>query len=71
VVIDEVQRLPHLMKEVHRLMEARGIYFLLPGSSARKLRRGGVNLLGDGLERNICTPSPGGNWENDLICGEP
>ncbi|NWF53664.1 MAG: ATP-binding protein [Syntrophaceae bacterium] len=46
VVIDEIQRLPHLLNEVHRLMEARGIHFLLTGSSARKLRRGGVNLLG-------------------------
>ncbi len=46
VVIDEVQRLPELLNEVHRLMEERGIRFLLTGSSARKLRRGGVNLLG-------------------------
>ncbi|HEY3306061.1 MAG TPA: AAA family ATPase [Candidatus Binatia bacterium] len=46
VVIDEVQRLPELLNEVHRLIEQRGICFLLTGSSARKLRRGGVNLLG-------------------------
>lgn len=46
VVIDEIQRLPELLNEVHRLIEARGIRFLLTGSSARKLRRGGVNLLG-------------------------
>jgi predicted AAA+ superfamily ATPase len=46
VVIDEVQRLPELLNEVQRLMEGRGIRFLLTGSSARKLRRGGVNLLG-------------------------
>ncbi|MBI2294565.1 MAG: ATP-binding protein [Betaproteobacteria bacterium] len=46
VVIDEVQRLPMLLDEVHRLIEQRGIRFLLTGSSARKLRRGGVNLLG-------------------------
>ena len=46
VVIDEVQRLPELLNEVHRLIEERGIRFLLTGSSARKLRRGGVNLLG-------------------------
>lgn len=46
VVIDEVQRLPDLLNEVHRLIEQRGIRFLLTGSSARKLRRGGVNLLG-------------------------
>lgn len=46
VVIDEIQRLPELLNEVHRLIETRGVRFLLTGSSARKLRRGGVNLLG-------------------------
>lgn len=46
VVIDEIQRLPGLLNEVHRLIEQRGIRFLLTGSSARTLRRGGVNLLG-------------------------
>ena len=46
VVIDEIQRLPALLDEVHRLVEERKIRFLLTGSSARKLRRGGVNLLG-------------------------
>lgn len=46
VVIDEVQRLPILLNEVHRLIESRGIRFLLTGSSARKLKSGGVNLLG-------------------------
>src|SRR5213594_3414673 len=46
VVIDEIQRLPELLNEVHRILENRGVRFLLTGSSARKLRRGGVNLLG-------------------------
>lgn len=46
VVLDEIQKLPALLDEVHRLMESRGLRFLLTGSSARKLRRGGVNLLG-------------------------
>ena len=46
VAIDEIQRLPELLNEVHRLIEGRGVRFLLTGSSARKLRRGGVNLLG-------------------------
>ncbi len=46
VVIDEVQRLPEILNEVQRLIEERGTRFLLTGSSARKLRRGGVNLLG-------------------------
>jgi predicted AAA+ superfamily ATPase len=46
VVIDEIQRLPELLHEVQRLIESRGVRFLLTGPSARKLRRGGVNLLG-------------------------
>jgi len=46
VVIDEIQRLPELLNEVHRLIESHGVRFLLTGSSARKLRRGGINLLG-------------------------
>ncbi|MFA6091784.1 MAG: AAA family ATPase [Elusimicrobiota bacterium] len=46
VVIDEIQKLPALLDEVHRLIEARGLRFLLTGSSARKLRHQGVNLLG-------------------------
>lgn len=44
-VIDEVQKAPELLDEVHRLIEQRGLRFVLSGSSARKLRRGGVNLL--------------------------
>jgi len=46
IVIDEIQRLPDLLNEVHRLIEKRGLRFLLTGSSARKLRGGGINLLG-------------------------
>lgn len=46
IVIDEIQKMPSLLDEVHRLIELRGFKFLLTGSSARKLRRGGVNLLG-------------------------
>jgi len=45
IVIDEVQRLPPLLNEVHRLIESKGWRFLLTGSSARKLHRRGVNLL--------------------------
>lgn len=45
VVIDEVQRVPALLNEVHRMIEKRGTQFVLTGSSARKLRRSGVNLL--------------------------
>jgi len=45
VVIDEVQKLPEILDEVHRLIETRELTFLLTGSSARKLKRGGANLL--------------------------
>lgn len=44
-VLDEVQKVPTLLNEVHRLIEEKGLRFILSGSSARKLRRGGVNLL--------------------------
>lgn len=46
VVVDEVQRLPNLLNLVHQKIEARGIRFTLSGSSARKIRRAGTNLLG-------------------------
>ena len=46
IVIDEIQKLPSLLDEVHRLIEKKGYRFLLTGSSARKLRKRGVNLLG-------------------------
>lgn len=45
IVIDEVQKIPALLDEVHRLIESRRFRFLLTGSSARKLKRGSANLL--------------------------
>jgi len=45
IVIDEVQKIPILLDEVHRLIESRGWRFALCGSSVRKLRHGGTNLL--------------------------
>ena len=45
IVIDEIQRVPELLNEVHDLIESKGHSFILTGSSARKLRRGAVNLL--------------------------
>jgi predicted AAA+ superfamily ATPase len=45
VLIDEIQRIPELLNEVHRLIESRKLIFILTGSSARKLRRKGHNLL--------------------------
>ena len=45
VVVDEVQRVPALLNEVHRLIEERSLRFALLGSSARKLKTAGTNLL--------------------------
>ena len=45
IVLDEIQRVPSLLPEVHRLIEARKLRFLLTGSSARKLRQGSSDLL--------------------------
>jgi predicted AAA+ superfamily ATPase len=45
IVIDEIQKLPQLLDEVHRLLNKYDLKFLLTGSSARKIRRGGANLL--------------------------
>ncbi len=46
VILDEIQRVPQLLNEVHRLIETAHLRFVLTGSSARSLRRRGVNLLG-------------------------
>jgi predicted AAA+ superfamily ATPase len=54
VIVDEVQRLPNLLNEVHRFMEEKRLNFVLCGSSVRKLRRAGVNLLaGRALRRSM------------------
>ena len=46
VIIDEIQKVPELPDEVHLLLEETDIRFLLIGSSARRLKEQGVNLLG-------------------------
>lgn len=46
VIIDEVQKIPALLDEIHWLIENAGVSFILCGSSARKLKRGAANLLG-------------------------
>jgi len=56
IVIDEVQKVPQLLDEVHWLIENCGTQFLLTGSSARKLRRGHANLLGGRAWRRILLP---------------
>jgi len=46
VIIDEIQKLPILLDEIHDLIESEGLIFILTGSSPRKLKRGEANLLG-------------------------
>lgn len=46
IILDEVQKIPQILDEVHWLIENSGMQFILCGSSARKLKRGQANLLG-------------------------
>lgn len=46
VVVDEIQKIPALLDEVHWLIETKNLVFILLGSSARKVRKGHANLLG-------------------------
>lgn len=56
VIIDEIQLIPELLNEVHWLIVRQGIHFILSGSSARKLKRKGVNMLGGRAVRNVLYP---------------
>jgi len=56
VIVDEVQRLPDLLNEVHRFMEEKRMNFVLCGSSARKLKRASVNLLAGRALRRVMHP---------------
>lgn len=74
VVIDEVQKAPSLLDEVHWLIENKALSFLLTGSSARKLRRGHANLLGGRAWRRTMTPLSymevtGFNLEGIMVSG--
>lgn len=56
IILDEVQKVPQILDEVHWLIENRGLSFILCGSSARKLKRGHANLLGGRAWRYKMTP---------------
>ena len=56
VVVDEIQRMPQLLNEVHRLIESSNRQFILTGSSARKIRVKGVNLLGGRAGKMLLHP---------------
>jgi len=46
VIVDEIQKVPDLLDEVHSLMVEKGLWFILSGSSARKIKKSGANNLG-------------------------
>lgn len=56
VIIDEVQKVPHLLDEVHSLIHHKNLRFILSGSSSRKLKRSGANLLGGRALKKILFP---------------
>ncbi len=56
VIIDEVQKVPHLLDEVHSLIHRKNLRFILSGSSPRKLKRSGANLLGGRALKKIMFP---------------
>lgn len=68
VVVDEVQRLPGLLNEVHALIAERGraYRFALSGSSARKLKRLDVNLLAGRAINRQCLPLTAGELNFDV-----
>lgn len=66
VVVDEVQRIPALLNEVHRQIEERGIRFALLGSSARKLKTAGTNLLAGRAARKAMYPLTPAELGGDL-----
>ena len=83
-MLDEIQRIPMLLNEVHRLIEARRIPFAMTGSSARSLRRRGVNLLAGRAHTYRMHPLTAGELGADFdpaaalryghlpaVCGEP
>ena len=56
IVIDEIQKMPALLNEVQLMIEEHGVRFFLTGSSARTLRRKGVNLLGGRARSRVLHP---------------
>jgi uncharacterized protein len=69
VLLDEIQRLPELLNEVHRLIERRRLRFVMTGSSARKLRRRGVNLLAGRALTRFMHPLTAGELGQDFEVG--
>ncbi|MCY4176468.1 MAG: ATP-binding protein [Acidimicrobiaceae bacterium] len=70
VVVDEIQRIPSLLNEVHRLIEERGTRFALLGSSARKLKTSGTNLLAGRALRKAMHPLTAAELGDDFSLDE-
>jgi predicted AAA+ superfamily ATPase len=69
IILDEVQKAPQVLDEVHWLIENKGLNFILCGSSARKLKRGHANLLGGRAWRYELFPLVSAELKNiDLLC---
>ncbi|OFZ25357.1 MAG: hypothetical protein A2381_19225 [Bdellovibrionales bacterium RIFOXYB1_FULL_37_110] len=56
IVIDEIQKVPSLLDEVHWMIENTKVIFILTGSSARKLKKGHANMLGGRAWRRVMNP---------------
>lgn len=69
-VVDEVQRNPALLNEVHRQIEERGVRFALLGSSARKLKTAGTNLLAGRATRKAMYPLTPAELGDDFDLGD-
>ncbi len=67
IILDEVQKVPQVLNEVHWLIENRNLSFILCGSSARKLKRGNANLLGGRAWRYELYPLTSKEVENPSL----
>src|SRR2546428_3799482 len=71
VLVDEIQRIPNLLNEVHRFIEEHHLKFALLGSSARKLKTAGTNLLAGRALRKLMFPlvpaELGADFELDAV----
>ena len=66
VIVDEIQKMPQLLNEVHRLIESSNRRFILTGSSARKIKSKGVNLLGGRAGHKFLHPFTPKELEKDF-----
>ncbi len=71
VIVDEIQKLPSLLNDVHLLIEENGFRFILTGSSARKLKRAGVNLLGGRAVQYLLHPITYAEFQTDAQSRDP